>query len=87
VKKDKKQPDDTKKENKAISSFENFFYRYVAWFPILTLPTIVWEMFATGETMGGALIGIMHAVLVLRFTQVIDVSKWFQRKKKNEPAK
>ncbi|MFL0808650.1 MAG: olfactory receptor family 2 protein [Oceanobacter sp.] len=87
MKKDKKQPDDTKKENKAISSFENFFYRYVAWFPILTLPTIVWEMFATGETMGGALIGIMHAVLVLRFTQVIDVSKWFQRKKKNEPAK
>ncbi len=71
-----------KKENKAISSFENFFYRYVAWFPILTLPTLVWELFSTGETMGGALIGIMHAVLVLRFTQVIDVSRWFSKKRK-----
>lgn len=89
MKKDKKkQPEEEQKtENKAISNFENFFYRYIAWFPILTLPTLVWELFATGETMGGALIGIMHAVLVLRFTQVIDVSKWFQRKKKNEPAK
>ena len=87
VKKDEKkqQPEEPKKENKAISNFENFFYRFVAWFPILTLPTLVWELFSSGDTMGGVLIGIMHAVLVFRFVQVVDVANWFKKKKK-EPA-
>lgn len=73
--------DNNKKENKAISSFENFFYRYVAWFPILTLPALVWELFGSGDTAGGAIIGIMHAVLVFRFVQVVDVANWFKKKK------
>jgi fatty-acid desaturase len=73
-------PEKTEKENKAITSFENFFYRYVAWFPILVLPALVWDMMAEGQTIPAVLIGLMHAVLVFRFVQVVNVAGWFGKK-------
>lgn len=71
----------SKKENKAITSFETFFYRFVAWFPILVLPSLVWEMMNSGDWIGATLIGLMHAILVFRFVQVIAPQKWFNRVK------
>lgn len=69
-----------KPENKAITSFENFFYRFIAWFPILVLPALVWEMMASGDMVSGGLIGLMHAILVFRFVQVVSPQSWFGKK-------
>jgi hypothetical protein len=68
-------------DNKAISTFEKFFYRYLAWFPILILPMLVVEMFSAGQHVSSALIALMHAVLVFRFFQVVKPNEWFAKKK------
>ncbi|WP_221793204.1 hypothetical protein [Oceanobacter mangrovi] len=70
-----------KSENQAISSFESFFYRFIAWFPILMLPSLVWEMISSGDYAVGGLIGVMHAVLVFRFVTIANQQQWFKRKK------
>ncbi len=75
----KKHNKKNKAENQAISRFENFFYRFVAWFPILTLPSIVWEMFAAEDYAPASLIAVMHAVLVFRFVTVAQQQGWFKR--------
>lgn len=62
------------------SRFERIFYRYVAWFPILTLPMLVWDLIAAGEMAPGLIIGLVHAVLVFRFVSVNNVPSWFRRK-------
>ncbi|MEC7546958.1 MAG: hypothetical protein VX474_04560 [Pseudomonadota bacterium] len=60
--------------------FERVFFRYVAWFPILTLPMLVWELMETGQTGMGLIIAIVHAVLVFRFVSVNNVPGWFKKK-------
>ncbi|ASP37854.1 hypothetical protein CHH28_03825 [Bacterioplanes sanyensis] len=70
--------------NPATSTFERVFYRYIAWFPILVLPALVWEMMASGQQGMGIIIALMHAVLVFRFVQVVDVASWFGKKRNKE---
>lgn len=77
----KKQQEKTTTENKAISTFEKFFYRFVAWFPILVLPLVVVEMFSDGQHVSSLIIAAMHAVLVFRFVQIMKVEGWFSKKK------
>jgi hypothetical protein len=79
VKKDNKNKITTT-ENQAISSFENFFYRYVAWFPILVLPALVWEMFSVNDYVPAGLIGVMHAVLVFRLVTIAGQQGWFKKR-------
>lgn len=86
VNSDKNNDKPAKPENKAITSFETFFYRFVAWFPILVLPALVWEMLAAGEMVTGSLIGLMHAVLVFRFVQVVSPQSWFGKKVRSPQA-
>ena len=74
MKKDNKK---TKTENRAISRFEGFFYRFVAWFPILVLPSLVWEMASAGDYAPAALIGVMHIILVFRFVTIAAEKSWF----------
>jgi len=64
------------------SRFEKIFYRYLAWFPILVLPVLVVEMLQAGDYAVAGIIGVMHAVLVFRFVQVVNVGGWFRFKKK-----
>lgn len=67
-------------KNPAISRFEKVFYRFFAWFPILVLPAMVWDMMAAGDYAMGGIIGFIHAVLVFRFVTVVNVAGWFKRK-------
>ena len=62
------------------SRFERVFYRYFAWFPILTLPMLVWDLMAAGDIAPGLIIGLIHAVLVFRFVSVNNGPSWFRRK-------
>ena len=66
-------------KNPAISRFERVFYRFFAWFPILVLPTMVWDMMTASNYAMGGIIGFIHAVLVFRFMTVVNVAGWFQR--------
>lgn len=70
----------TTTENQAVSSFEKFFYRYIAWFPILVLPALVWEMFSVNDYAPAGLIGVMHAVLVFRFVTIAGQQGWFRKR-------
>lgn len=70
--------EDTK--NPAISRFESVFYRFFAWFPILVLPAMVWEMFSSGDYGMGAVIAFIHAILVFRFVTVVKFPKLFKSK-------
>ena len=62
------------------SRFEKVFYRYLAWFPILILPLLVVDMLKAGDYAVGGIIGVMHAILVFRFVQVVNVGSWFKKK-------
>ncbi|MDK2778159.1 MAG: hypothetical protein KYX62_10885 [Pseudomonadota bacterium] len=62
------------------SRFERLFYRYLAWFPILVLPLLVVELLGSGDYAAGGIIGVMHAVLVFRFVQVVNIQALFRRK-------
>ena len=66
--------------NDAGSRFEKVFYRYLAWFPVLVLPMLVVEMFKAGDYAIGGIIGVMHAILVFRFVQVMNIGQWFKKK-------
>ena len=67
-------------KNPAISRFEKVFYRFFAWFPILVLPAMVWDMMVAGDYAMGGIIGFIHAILVFRFVTVVNVASWFKRK-------
>jgi|TARA_B100000749_G_C18389421_1_gene449569 hypothetical protein len=67
--------------NDAGSRFEKVFYRYLAWFPILVLPMMVWEMMGTGQYAVGSIVALIHAVLVFRFVQVINLPGIFKRRR------
>ncbi|MCD8521655.1 MAG: hypothetical protein LRY66_05165 [Saccharospirillaceae bacterium] len=67
--------------NDAGSRFEKVFYRYLAWFPILVLPMMVWEMMGTGQYGVGSIVALIHAVLVFRFVQVINLPGLFKRRR------
>jgi len=67
-------------KNPAISRFEKVFYRFFAWFPILVLPAMVWDLMAAGDYGMGGIIGFVHAILVFRFVTVVNVGAWFKRK-------
>ena len=71
----------TKQQDIPTTRFERVFFRYVAWFPILTLPLLVWELLGSGQTGAGLIIGLVHAVLVFRFVSVNNVPGWFRRSK------
>ena len=71
----------TKQQDMPTTRFERVFFRYVAWFPILTLPLLVWELLGSGQTGAGLIIGLVHAVLVFRFVSVNNVPGWFRRSK------
>lgn len=60
--------------------FERIFFRYVAWFPIITLPMLVWDLLQAGEMAIGLIIGLIHAILVFRFVSVMRVPEWFRKK-------
>lgn len=72
---------ETTPANDAGSRFERVFYRYLAWFPILVLPMMVWEMMATGQYGVGSIVALIHAVLVFRFVQVINLPGIFKRRR------
>ncbi|WP_229815800.1 hypothetical protein [Bacterioplanes sanyensis] len=74
---------DSKDNNKnpASTAFERVFYRYIAWFPILILPAMVWDMMASGQHAMGVIVALIHAVLVFRFVQVVNVAGWFGKNK------
>jgi len=59
--------------------FERIFFRYFAWFPILTLPLLVWELIGVGDVAIGLIIAGIHAILVFRFVSVNRVPEWFRR--------
>lgn len=67
--------------NDAGSRFEKVFYRYLAWFPILVLPMMVWEMMGSGQYAVGSIVALIHAVLVFRFVQVINLPGIFKRRR------
>jgi len=67
-------------KNTAVSGFENFFYRYLAWFPILVMPMLVVEVLRDGQYGFGAVVGLIHAVLVFRFVQVVNIASLFRRR-------
>lgn len=67
--------------NNAVSRFEKVFYRYLAWFPILVLPMMVWEMMGSGQYAVGSIVALIHAVLVFRFVQVINLPGLFKRRR------
>lgn len=70
-------------KNPAISRFERVFYRFFAWFPILILPAMVWDMIASGDYVAGGIIGVMHAILVFRFVTVVNIPGLFKRIKQS----
>lgn len=59
--------------------FERIFFRYFAWFPILTLPMMVWDLMEAGDAAIGLIIALVHAVLVFRFVSVNRVPEWFRK--------
>ncbi|MFC3679294.1 hypothetical protein [Bacterioplanoides pacificum] len=71
-------------KNPAISRFESVFYRFFAWFPILVLPAMVWDMMAAGDYVMGGIIGFVHAILVFRFVTVVNLPGLFKRKQTAE---
>jgi len=68
------------KEEVPTTRFERIFFRYLAWFPILVLPMLVWELIGDGQTGMGVIIAIIHAILVFRFVSVNNVPGWFKKK-------
>lgn len=74
------QSNDRQSNDLPTTRFERVFFRYVAWFPILTLPMLVWDLLQAGETALGLIIGLIHAILVFRFVSVLRVPEWFRRK-------
>ncbi|KZZ07223.1 MULTISPECIES: hypothetical protein [Thalassolituus] len=74
------QKQDMSKQDLPTTRFERVFFRYIAWFPILTLPMLVWELMETGQMGMGLIIGLVHAVLVFRFVSVNNVPGWFKKK-------
>lgn len=66
--------------NPAISRFESVFYRFFAWFPILVLPALVWDLFVSGDYGMGAIIAFIHAILVFRFVTVVKFPRLFKSK-------
>ena len=71
---------ETPAKNAAVSGFEKFFYRYLAWFPILVMPMLVVEVLRDGQYGFGAVVGLIHAVLVFRFVQVVNIASLFRRR-------
>lgn len=69
----------TERQKLPTTRFERIFVRYFVWFPVITLPVLVWDLMAQGQTGMGAIIGLVHAVLVCRFVSVNNVSGWFRR--------
>ena len=41
---------------------------------------LVVEMFKAGDYAIGGIIGVMHAILVFRFVQVMNIGQWFKKK-------
>ena len=74
------QKQDMSKQDLPTTRFERVFFRYIAWFPILTLPMLVWELMETAQMGMGLIIGLVHAVLVFRFVSVNNVPGWFKKK-------
>ena len=62
------------------NGFERFFYRYLAWFPLLVMPMLVVELMADGQHGFGAVVALIHAVLVFRFVQVVNIPALFRKK-------
>lgn len=75
----------TERQDLPTTRFERIFFRYFAWFPIITLPAMVWDLMGSGQTGMAMIIGVIHAVLVFRFVSVNDVPGWFKKRlsKKN----
>ncbi|MDF1763527.1 MAG: hypothetical protein P1U57_08975 [Oleibacter sp.] len=69
------------KNEQPESRFERVFYRYLAWFPILVLPVLVWNLYLAGEFAPAAIIALIHIVLVFRFVSVNRVPEWFSKPK------
>lgn len=67
-------------QNAATTGFERFFYRYLAWFPILVMPMLVVELLTDGQYGFGGVVALIHAVLVFRFVQVVNISALFRKK-------
>lgn len=66
-------------KNPAISRFESVFYRFFAWFPILVLPAMVWDLMMAGDYVMGGIIGFIHAILVFRFVTVVNLHQLMSR--------
>lgn len=62
------------------NGFERFFYRYLAWFPLLVMPMLVVELMSDGQQGFGAVVALIHAVLVFRFVQVVNIPSLFRKK-------
>ncbi|WP_430460800.1 hypothetical protein ACQUQU_16480 [Thalassolituus sp. LLYu03] len=69
-----------KAETPAANGFERFFYRYIAWFPLLVMPMLVVELMGDGQHGFGAVVALIHAVLVFRFVQVVNIPALFRKK-------